>query len=267
MPAVFALDQVLTQGKSYRTPERACLVVEAIGTNATSPAYLQIEGKPTGAIHNLVAPLHRTSSNFLPLLELGRLYYVIPPQTDFTVVGPSGCKFRIKGRLLKLAPGEALPTDIMARYNEQYSHYLVHFSGVYSHGTDVALPADAEVEVFSLTPKTIETYRFLSIVEASVSNYTPAEEELAVRFLLDGAYLDSILELTKSGGVDILCMPRPPASGTNMQAFSLEKTPVEVLGDHTISIKVRNIKGSSITPATGTSLTFYVDGVAEYIRK
>jgi len=267
MPAVFALDLVLIEGKDYLTPERVGLVVNQIGTDKEEEVLLEIADKPTGAITTRVAPLHSVSGNVLPLLNLGRLYYVIPPDTRFKVRGPSGAKLRIKGTIQKLAPGEDMPAALMTRYYAQPDNYLTRVYGRYSHGTDVTLAADAEVEIFSLTPKTIETYRFASIAEASVENYTPTEGALGIRFLLDGAYLDTILEVTKTGGVDILSMPRPPATTTNMQPFSLAETPIEVLGDHTISVRARNISGAAISPATGTSLIFHVEGVAEFQRK
>jgi hypothetical protein len=267
MAELFSIDSVLVQGKDYQTPVRTALKIEKIGTNATSDTYLEIDNKPTGAIVANVAPIHRINTNLLPLLDLENLFYVIPPETKFRIVGATGAKFRVKGKLYKLAVGESLPADLLGRYNAQFSHYLVHFLGTYSHGTDVKLVADGEVEIFSLTPKTIEEYIFNKIVEASVANYTAAEHEIGIRFFLDNSPLDAIMETTKIVGIDIKNMPRPPAETTNYEPFSLKESAIRVLGDHTIAIKARNIKGADISPSAGTSLTFNVEGIAEYIRK
>jgi len=266
LPKVFALDSILTQGKDYQTPERVGLVINSIGTNATTECNLVIDDKPTGAIREVVAPLYRRDTNTLPLLNLGALQYVIPPETGFKVEGPSGAKFRIKGTVQKLAPGEAMPAGLMARFAAQSNHYLQYFGATYSHGTDVKFVANAEVQIYSLTPKTIEKYVFGNIVEFSITNYTLAQEEIGIRFLLDDSPFDVIFEKTKSGPVDGLAMPRPPADTTTMEPFSLEVSPIEVLGDHTISIKARNIKGADISPAAGTSLTFVIEGITEFKR-
>ena len=106
------------------------------------------------------APLHVTSSNKLGPANLGNYYLVIPPETMFYVEGASGAKMRLVGTLGKLDVGEAMPADILARFGNQHNAYVTHLSGSVSLGTDVALAADAETEVFSLTPKTIEKYIF-----------------------------------------------------------------------------------------------------------
>jgi len=48
--------------------------------------------------------------------------------------------------------------------------------------------------------------------------------------------------------------------------FSLCDFPVEVLGDHTLSIRVRNTKGADISPATGTSLDFTATAICAFKR-
>ena len=132
----------------------------------------------------------------------------------------------------------------------------------------MALAADAEKEIYSLTPKTIEKYVFAGVAEASVANYSPSEGELAIRFYLDNSPLDTLTAGigTVTGGIDILSMPRPPADTTEEKPFSFAEMPFTVQGDHTLSVRVRNVSGSSISPTSGTSLTFYFDALAIYIR-
>jgi len=270
MAKKFSLDLVLIQGKTYKTGKREAFIIQKIGTDAAdpaSPAHLRIDNKPLGDIFQDVAPLHKINTRFVDLLDLGDLYCVVPPETEVIVEGPSGAKIRIKGELWKLEVGEVLPTDVLARFSAQPNHYMTFVRNTYSHGTDVALAVDAEVEVISLTPKTIETYVFAGLVEGKVSNYTAADGDLGVRFYLDNAPLDFITEDTKVGGIDLLAMPYPPAETTEHVGFSLVGSPIEVLGDHTLSVKVRNIKGAAISPTAGTSLIFDIAMVCEFKRK
>jgi len=255
----FSLDLYLTQGSVYETGKREALVIKKVGTNGTTwatPPHLRIDDKPLGDLIQDLCPLHKINTRFVPLLDLGPLYYVVPPETEVIVEGAAGNIIRCKGKLLKLAVGEAMPSDLMARFSAQPNHYLTYLRGTYSHGTDVALATDAEVEVISYTPKTIERAAVSGLVMAKVANYSPSEQDLAVRFYLEGAPLDLILEKTKTGGIDFLSAPYPPAETTEHEAFSLAETPVEVPGDHTLSVRARNISGAAISPAAGTSLDF-----------
>jgi len=267
MPAEFPLDLIIKQGSIYQTPARLALIIQRIGTDSAAAGRLKVDNKPTGDIFNTVAPLHVTSSNLLGPLPLGKLYYVVPPETKFEWDGASGSKARLIGQLLKMTPGEALPPAHLDRFNKQIDHYLTYVEGTYSHGTDTDLVADAEVEVVSLTPKTIETYTFAHPVLASIANYTPGEGDLGIRFYLDNSPLDELTEQTKTAGIDILSMPRPPADTTEQIPFSLASRPIVVLGDHTISIRARNVKGAAISPAAGTSLTFTITAIYEFLRK
>jgi len=268
LPQKFSLDLYLTQGSVYETGKREALVIQKIGTNAAdpaSPANLRIDDKPLGAITQDLSPLHKINTRFVPLLDLGKLFYVVPPETEIIVEGPSGAIIRCKGYLLKLAVAEVLPTNLMARFNAQPEHYMTFLRGTYSHGTDVPLVADAEVEVISYTPKTIERAVLNGLVMAKVDNYTEAEQDLAIRFYLEGAPLDLILERTKTGGIDFMSARYPPNETEEHESFSLCETPIEVLGDHTLTVKARNISGASITPSpAGTSLVFDIACIIEY---
>jgi len=262
----FPFDLTFIQGKEYETPARVGLVIDKLGTDGTTATHLKIDGKELGDLIDVLAPLHKRETNKLGPLRLSPLSYVVPPETKLIVEGPSGAKMRAIGRYIILEPGETFPDDLLARFREQPDHYLTYVEGTYSHGTDVDLAVDAEVEVISLTPKTIETYLFNNVLMAAIANYTPAEGDLAIRFRLDGAELDKLLEVTKIAGIDILSAPRPPRYETNELPFTLETFPIEVLGDHTISIRARNIKGAVISPAAGTSLDFTITSVVEYKR-
>jgi len=267
----FPLDLYLTQGSVYETGKREALVIQKIGTSGTTwttPPHLKIDGKPLGNIIQDLCPLHKIRTRFVPLLDLGPLFYVVPPETEIIVEGASGDIIRCKGYLLKLATAEVMPTNLMARFNEQPEHYRTYYRETYSHGTDTDLVKDAEVTVIEKTPKTIEKVIVNGLLMAKVANYTEAEQDLAVRFYVEGAPFDFILEKTKTGGLDFTSLPYPPGEPTGEVAewepFSLSETPIEVLGDHTLTVKARNISGAAISPAAGTSLEFDILVGIEY---
>jgi len=266
MAVKFRLDTILIEGKDYTTPKRRALIIRKKGTDGDTDTQLLIDDKPTGVIKELVSPLHVRSTNKLGPLQLGALLNVVPPETNVMVEGPTGAKVRIIGEWLFLAPGEAMPGDLMTRYEAQFDHWLTFKEATYSHGTDKALVVDAEVEVLEVKPLATEEYLFAHPVMASVANYTPAEGDLAVRFYLDNKPLDDLLEKTKVGPVDLLSCPRPPKDDTDEVPLSLCDTPIRVPGDHVLSIRVRNTKGADITPPTGTSLDFTITAICEFKR-
>jgi len=261
------LDLILIQGKEYYTRARQAFIINYIGTDGTTATHLNIDNKPLGDIVNLVGPLHKTSSNLLGPLSLGKLYYVVPPETKIIVEGPSGAKIRCIGTQIIFGPGEVLGEPYISRFKAQPNHYLTYVEGTYSLGTDVVWPKDAEYEVYSLTPLTIEKYLFNNVVMGSITGNTVAEGDFGIRFYLDGAPLDVLTEKTVIGGIDVLSMPRPPADAKEEIPFSLLQLPIEVLGDHTISIRARNISGASKSPATGASWSITVTAIVEFLRK
>jgi len=260
------LDMQLEQGKTYRTPPRWGLLIKKIGTNDTSLNSLVIDDKPVGKIRDFLGPLHQVSGNMLPLFDLCHLPYVVPPEIEFYWDGTSGTFCRVKGELIKLAPAEAFPANLLARFNEQITHYWTGDTGTKTLGTDEAWVADRELIVYELTPKTIEKAIFNSLLGFTWSNVTIGEADVGIRPYLDGAPLDVLYEVTEVGGWDILNIRAPPASGTEIQPFTLKEFPIEVLGDHTIQLRARNISGASLTPPTGTAISLTAWVMHEYQR-
>jgi len=260
------LDKVLVEGKEYRTPKRIAYVVEKLGTNSTTDAYLEVEGRKTGVIKDIVAPLHVTETNKLGAVDLKHLFYVIPPETKFKWVGATGSKARIMGRTLMLAVGERMPDELMARFEAQSRHYWKYIEGTYSHGTDVTWKDKDENEVYSVTPLTIEKYLFSRIIMALVENVTITEGDMSCMIYLDNTPIPFDWAVNIQKGIDLLSMPRPPKDDKEEIPFSLATFPVEVLGDHTISLRALNTKGADLTPAAGTSITVTFTALVEYFR-
>jgi len=262
MATKYKLDKIFVQGVTYKLPADRYYVIKRIGTNATSPAYLKIDGVDTGPIVADIAPLHVTSSNLLGPLDLEELYYVVPPNKQFTVVGPSGAKIRAIGDLIKLAPNEAIAASDAARFNEQGKKYKTYIT------SSVSLPAtwtkDQEIQILSLTPKTIEQYTFDDFVGVKISGFTLAEGQVGVLFKLDGTELDILTSEPGMKGIDAMSMPLPPADSTEEEAFSLEDYKIDVLGDHTLFVRLINVSGADISVTSGSAV---LTAIVKYFQK
>ena len=263
----YKLDKILEQGTNYEMPNDRFYIIEKIGTNSTSGAKLVIDGVETGELISTVAPLHKTSSNLLGPVDLGDYFYVIPPGKTFYVSGSSGDKVRVIGQIGVLAPGEVLPASYATRFNEQGKKYITYIQDSYSKATDEAWAAAEEQEVISLTPKTIEEYKFSREVLALMTGGTVNEGDFAVRFFLNGKPLDILTTDPGKLGIDILSMPSPPADTTEEEAFSLADLPIAVEGDHTFAIKVVNVSGASKSPTSGSAWSVTVTAIVEYTMK
>jgi len=263
----FPLDIILEEGDVYETGKREALVIRKIGTNETdplSPAKLRIDDKPLGAITETLSPISKINTLFMDLLDLGDLFYVVPPETEIIVEGPSGLEIRCVGELLKLAVGEVLPTNLMARFKDQPNHYLTFDYGYVDWSTGKTFAKDEEVEVIEYTPKTIERAAVYGPLQAKLTGWTRAMHEVGLRFYLDGAPLDLILQRTKVGGIDLYNTPYPPTETTEHNGWVMPKPGIEVPGDHTLSIRQRNISGADITIAAATGNGPYVCCTIEY---
>jgi len=267
MVKAFALDLILEEGDEYETGAREALVITEVGTNSTNtttPIHLVIDDKPLGDLLQDLSPISKTNDRFWDLLPLGNLYYVCPPETMIGVEGPSGLEIRCKGRLLKLDVGEPMPTDLMARFNAQATHYYTFQYGYVDWSAGKTFADDEEVDVISYTPKTIERAIFNSRLMAKLTGWTRAVHEVALRVYVEGPPLDFLLEKTDVGGIDIYNTPYPPTETTEHRGFTLCDFPVVVEGDHTIRFVMRNISGGNITIAAASGNGPYVAVIYEY---
>ena len=263
----YPLDKVFSEGTDYETPNDRFYVIRKIGTDGSTGTRFVIDGVETGEIIETIAPLHRTSSNLLGPLDLGDLYYVVPPNKTFSVSGPAAARIRAIGQIGVLAPGEVLPATEAARFNEQGKRYITYIQDTYSKATDETWAAGEEQEVISLTPRTIEEYRFDRQVLASMTGASFAEGTFALRFYLDGKPLDILTTGPGNLGVDVLSMPSPPADSTEQDAFTLADLPIVVAGDHTFSVRAINISGAGQTPDFGFAWSVTVRAIVEYLMK
>jgi len=134
---------VLDVDTVYETDRRQCLVVKKVATNSATDATLYIDNKPTGKVKELIAPLHTIADNLLGPLELGDLYYFIPPEMEFKFSGATGSVYKLIGRMLELAVGEAPPSPHMTRFERQFDHYITYGEGKF----DLRLPTRNGVKI------------------------------------------------------------------------------------------------------------------------
>ena len=253
----YKLDAVIKQGDTYYTGPKHFLRIEAIGTDASSDAYLTVEERPTGPIINEIAPLHATGSNMLGPMELGDLWYTVPPSSKFAVGGATGAKLRLKGWVGVLERGEAAPGDIYGRFENQDHHYVTYEKQTYSHGTDESIADGEEVEIFSITPNPDEYYTLFGPLMLKIENVTISEGDVAVRFYYEDSPLDVLS--WEPGPIiaynDFKSFPYPPNTTDELTPWSFKDTPIEVKPNEKFAIKIRNVSGSALTPTSGTSIT------------
>jgi len=267
MVEYFRLDKTFVQGTTYTLPSDRFYVIKKIGTDQTSDTHLKIDGVDTGKIISDIAPLRTKDTNRLGVLELGDLYYVVPPDKKFTVEGASGAKMLCKGLIGKLAPGESMPANYATRFNAQGKHYLTYIKGTVTLAAAGATWADGdEKEVISLTPKTIETYILNNVAMALVENPATAISggQVGIIFYLEGTPFDILTTDPGKKGIEILSMPYPPKDDTEQEAFTMAELPITVPGDNTLSIRAMNVSGAGITAATGADMTCKACCIVEY---
>jgi len=263
---IIPLNKTLKYGVSYRTHPRVAYKISKIGTNSTSGARLKVENRSLGEIITNIAPEFKTNSTIVGPLDLGDLFYVIPPDTDFIIEGSSGDRIHVIGDIILLDPGEGLGADLLDRFHKQDKHYLTYVAGSYAFGTDEAWANGVEVELLTLTPKTIEKYIFKYPVFLEISNATISPGDVVINIYLDDTPWEYLESTNLAKGIDAYDIPAYNDISKNEVPFTLEHYPIELVGDHTLKVTVKNISGADITPPTGSAISLALYMVTEYIR-
>jgi len=266
MPNLWVLDKYLKEGVVYQTPKRVAYVIKEIGTNSAGLGHLKIEETEMGDIDSDVAPLRMTKDNTLGPLYLEDYLYVIPPETKFEWEGDSGSLCRIKGDITLLGIGEGVPGELLTRFSEQAKKNIRTYVKTVSLGTDEVWKADEEKEVFAITPLTTEKILFDGFVGVKVTGNTVSEGDFAVVFYMNNKPLELDVASNLGYGIDVKSMPLPPNETNGMIAFSLKNFPIEVPGDQTLSVRVKNISGADKAPASGSAWSVTLKMVGKYER-
>lgn len=263
----FFLSKYLVVDTEYQTDKRQVLVIKKVGTNSTSKVTLSVDGVPCLEVIQNIAPLRKTSSTIIGLLDLEEYYVVVPPETKFSFTGASGSYLNIVGSVLQLEPGENLGDPYLGRYSVQGKQYITYISDSYDHGTDTAWAADDENEVVSVTPTTIEEYVLDKLLLLEKSGGTINPRNFVLKTYIDNVPKEYIYSSSIKEGIDVLNIPAYNENSINETPFSFKELPIHLLGDHTLKFTIKNISGGSLTPDSGDSWTFTLYAVVKYHKK
>jgi len=257
---VYKLDKLVLMNTEYVLENYRALIIEAWGTGDTAEVVAYVDAKKVGSILTEVAPLRKNTANFSGPLSLGKHFIVVPPQKTLRFTGTAAAFVHILGKILELAPGENLPTEYLSRFLNQHNEYVTCLEGV-DVSTGTAMADGAEVTLKTLTPTTIEKYQFdnrLIVDQVAAGSPVEAEGNLGVRLYLDSIPQDHLLAASGRRGLDRMTLEIPNTTDNkSLDPFSLEATPLDVEGDHTIDVKLMNVSGGSLFGTTAASFHWY----------
>ena len=243
-------------GTVYRAETDKAYVIERIGTDSSSTATIKVEGAPVAEIINTITPKEKTGSNLFGPIDLKDLKIVVPQTKPLQIEGASGSKIMAYGKILVLAPGEALPSAFAGRYTEQRTKYITYLSGSYDNGTDTAWDAGKENKVLEYTVGVNEKIILDKFFACWVDNVSGGllQGQFGFRIYIDDTPLDVIEDTMGKKGIDPFAAPLPPNTTNSMEVFSFEKNPIELGPGKTLKVTAINISGAAISPNSGTSL-------------
>jgi len=253
-------------GTEYKTPDDKFYVIEAIGTDSGTAAHLKLDRGNLGDIIDEIAPLFTRTTNLLGPLKLGPLFYVIPPKKTFTVENEAGKGILCIGRIGLLAPGEAIPSPFLDRYEAQFTHYLTYVEGEVKLAVDEKWAADRELKIFEKTAGAYEWYKLNYPVMVGVTGGTVNPGYFGVRFMKDTELWDVFAAEIKPHGIDVLKMPKPPAETTEMQPFIIKEPTIIIEKERTWKWLIKNVSGELLSPTAGAAWTVSLRQIVEFKR-
>ena len=264
MPAYYYLRKILKTNTTYEMEKDRYYVIRRIGTDVSAKVTAKVDGIPVVDIFNTIAPIAKTSTNTLGPLDLGGYFIVVPPERKLLFESTGSGNVYIEGDLVVLSPGEAIPSEHLARYNTYANRKITYLDASYTVGASWA--AGDEKTVVDITPPTIEDWIFDSFAGVSVSGLSATQTygQINVKFYYDGKPLDLLVATAGPHGIETLKMPLPPTATTDTEPFTFREKPIAVVGGHTLSVKAINVSGSALSAATGQNIA--VRFVAIYKR-
>ena len=264
MPTVYYLKKTLKTNVTYEMEKDRYYVIKKIGTDTTSKVTVKVDGIPVVDIFSTIAPIARTSSNLLGPRDLEEYFVVVPPERKLLFESTASANVHIEGDLVVLAPGEAIPTEHLARYNTYVSRKITYIDTSVTIGSSWA--AGQEVKVADITPPTIEDYIFDSFAGVSITGLAAALAygQVTIKLYYDGKPLDLLVYTAGPHGIESLKMPLPPTADKEFEAFTFREKPIMVVGGHTLTVTAINVSGGSLSAATGQNIA--VRFVATYKR-
>lgn len=260
------LDKYLAAGTTYTLESDRAYVIRALGTDSATAGRLYIDEVPLGEYDSTIAPLTATQSNTLGPLELGELFYVVPPKKKIRFEGASGSFIHVIGDLLLLDVNEDLPAEYVARFKSQGLHYWTLKSGTASLSADQPWPANYELTVITLTPSAIEMYRVNHFLGVSVTGGSVGYGQLGITFKLNDIPFDLHSAAEGPLGIDVKSAPLPPTAATSLVPFKLDRLPFDVPANNVFKIGVVNTSGDNLAPSSGQAWNVTIKAIVEYIR-
>ena len=268
MPQWYKLKKTLIAGTAYRAETDKFYVIKRVGTNsATALGTLTVAGAKCLEMLNTLAPLNMTAYNWFDLYDLGDYYVVIPPAKAFMFTGDSGSKMLIEGMIGEMMTPADFPADLASRLGEQAKKFVTVKQASYAFAAGASWPADAEVEVLTITATAGERHIIDDRLYVDVSGLAalPSAGSIALRFY----YQDKPLDILDAGmgmlGMDVWNGYWNDGTNKYYYPIDLSDMAIQLEPGRTLKIKARNVSGADLAAATGASITIKVGVIDKYM--
>jgi len=253
----YVLDKIISVNTDYRAEEDKAYIITEIGTSSTSKATFYVAGSPVAEFINDFAPNFKINTNLAGPFKLGPTFIVVPQDKLFKFTGASGSTCRIKGTIIELEPGEALPGDYMSRYAEQPRKFITYDSGSETKSEGETISDKEEITIIDHDVPAGEKHLFNSYLMAAALQDTTllSADDWSVRIYIDDRPYDIMDWDMGPLGITHYATPYPPTATTNHHVFSLVEFPFELEPGKNLKIKLVNTSGSDYTVPTGTTWT------------
>jgi hypothetical protein len=265
--AILDWDTFVPGDTTVTTGPQEAYRIKAIGTDKSGTITPTIDGNTLGAIRTEIGDIFLKGDSEQGLLDLGELYYYMPPETTLEFDGLSGDTVRLQGEAIDSPSGRFESSADESRFNEQGDYHWTFTQG--SVDVSETIADNSEFTIHTLTPNTDERYEFVGIHEISHSStgaYTTSPAEISLLFDFDGQQRPSQFADDSVVGLDIKALPRPPDDSTNAHPFIYGEGDDNVSGftlsgDRTLQVVGRNTSGGALGNATDTSTFTYTAAV------
>lgn len=258
----FLLDKRLSTNIDYYTEADTALIIQEIGTDDTARVTAKVEGVPCCEIITDIAALKTDADNRLPLFDLGVFNIVIPQDKVYRFSGTTGKYVRVKGTILRFAPGESLPASFVARYNEQGKKYWDYQAKTLTASASIA--AGAASDLLSFTCPTGEKWVFNNLLQAVAMATTTPEYAFTIRLLLQDEPFDNLIGTKTIVGLTQYDCPHPPEDTYGVNVGTLKDKSIEVAPGQILKIQAINTSAGAVTINSDTSDAILV-GMKEYL--
>jgi hypothetical protein len=258
----FPLDKRLATNTDYYTESDTALIIQEIGTDDTAKNTAKVEGVPCAEIITAIGALLQNASNRLPLFNLGDLFIVVPPDKTYRFNGTASKYVRVKGTILRFAPGESLPASFVARYTEQGKKFYSYQAGALTSSASIA--AGSATDLISFTCPTGEKWTFNNLLMAEATVASSKNYGFAIRLLLQDEPFDNLINSKTLLGLDQYACPYPPDDTDGANVGTLKDKPITVNPGQVLKVQAVNITSGALQIDDTTSKALIV-GVKEYL--